>query len=81
MIGVDLLVSKRAVHVTVIDTEAVALSLGFRVHKLVDALNCLGQVSADRTHKLEELVFVETCGHPEGYVLVTGGEFRVGLKL
>ena len=67
---VDLFIGERAVHVTVIDAEALALTSGLRMHELVNALYSLSEISTDSTHSLEELILIESSRHPESDVFI-----------
>ena len=66
---------------SIVDSETLALSLGLRVSKLVNAFYCLSNVSTNGTHDLEELILIEALWDPEGDVLVAGGEPGVRFEL
>ena len=82
LVSVHLLVCQRAVHVSVVDAEALASAACLRVLEGVYDLYGLCQIPGDLAHHLEELVLVEACvGEPESDVLVASGVLGVGLEL
>lgn len=65
---------------SIVHTEAQALTIGFRVGEFIDDQAWFNKVARDWPDKLEEIIFTEAFRHPKRDILITAGEFAVRLE-